>query len=228
MAGDKLSDLASDLGAGEALPPEYTIALNYTPAAIRGAAACYLALDRRLAQIVGQITEPMLGQMRLTWWRDMLGVPVSERPKGDAVLTQIGEHWHGQELALIALVDAWEEMLSDPPLPRDAALRFAKGRAAGFIALAQMQKPSTDLAKFAPIGQAWALVDAAVHISDVGERDMLFELAKSIDRTPRTPPALRGAAVLDALARRSLMKSGAPLMEGRGAALTALRAGLLG
>ena len=37
---------------------------------------------------MARTTEPMLGQMRLAWWRDALGKPVDERPRGDAVLTQ--------------------------------------------------------------------------------------------------------------------------------------------
>lgn len=214
--------------AGEALPPEYELALNYTPATMRDAACCYLSLDRRLAQIVGQTSEPMLGQMRLAWWRDMLSAPIAERPKGDIVLEGAATHWAGHEQALIALVDAWEEMLAEPPLPRDAALRFAEGRAAGFLELAEIAALQLDMTPYDHAGQAWALADAAAHVPDGEERELLLDCARSIPSMPRYPKILRGAAVLDALAHRAIAKGGRPLMEGRGAALTALKAGLIG
>lgn len=214
--------------AGEPLPPQYEVALNYTPAPVRDAACCYLSLDRRLAQIVGQTSEPMLGQMRLAWWRDMLRAPIADRPKGDVVLEGAGTHWTGHEHALIALVDAWEEMLVEPPLPRQVALRFAKGRAAGFLALSQLTAYQLDMSPYADAAQVWALADAAAHIPDGEERELLLDCARSIPTIPRYPKIMRGAAVLDALAHRAIAKGGRPLMEGRGAALTAFKTGLFG
>ncbi|MEP2736360.1 MAG: squalene/phytoene synthase family protein [Erythrobacter sp.] len=220
--------MTTSLEAAEPLPPEYEIALSYTPSSVRDAARSYLSLDRRLAQIVAQTNEPMLGQMRLAWWRDVFETPIAERPRGDLVLEAIGQQWAGHEQPLIAMVDAWEEMLAEPPLPREAALHFAKGRAAGFLALAQMVLPELDVVKFMHAGYAWALTDAAAHIPDGEERDMLLSSARSFSPLPRYPKPMRGVAILDALARRAIAKGGRPLMEGRGAALTAFKTGLLG
>lgn len=214
--------------AGEPLPPEYEVALNYTPAPVRDAACCYLSLDRRLARIVGQTSEPMLGQMRLAWWRDTLSAPVADRPKGDIVLEGAATQWAGHEKALIALVDAWEEMLVEPPLPRDAAMCFAEGRAAGFLELAEIAALQLDMKRYAYVGQAWALADAASHVPESEERALLLDCARSIPSMPHYPKIMRGAAVLDALAHRAIAKGGRPLMDGRGAALTALKIGLIG
>ena len=46
----------------------------------------------------------MLGQMRLAWWREALGKPVADRPRGDRVLDAIGQDWAGREAALVAMV----------------------------------------------------------------------------------------------------------------------------
>jgi phytoene synthase len=32
----------------------------------------------------------MLGQMRLAWWREALGKPLADRPRGDEVLDAVG------------------------------------------------------------------------------------------------------------------------------------------
>ncbi|OGS55393.1 MAG: hypothetical protein A3J40_00920 [Erythrobacter sp. RIFCSPHIGHO2_12_FULL_63_10] len=77
--------------------------------------------------------------------------------------------------------------------------------------------------------QRWAIADAAAHASRDDERGMLVRLGLEQGARPaQLPGSMRGLAVLDALARRSLKLGGRPLMEGRGAAICALRAGLLG
>lgn len=205
------------------LPTEQQIALSYTPPALRSKLEAALMLDQRLSRLVGQTNEPMLGQMRLAWWRDVLGKPVAERPQGDVVLDALVLHWAGQEAALVALIDGWEQLLVEPPLPETAALAFADGRAAPFAALCEV----ADYKNVTSAARIWALVDAAVHISNHAERAMLARLASQQSVSGGLPRELRGLAVLRALALRSLAHDLAPMMAGRGASLTALRAGFL-
>ena len=181
-------------------------------------------LDRRLAQIVAQTSEPMLGQMRLAWWRDTLGTAVAERPTGDVVLDSLGVYWCGEETALIGLVNAWEELLTEPPLPEVSARNFASGRAAGFAVIAQMAEQES----LPKVGELWSLADAAAHFPDGEERAMLLKLAAEYSATRRLPRSLRGVAILDDLAARAIADAGAPLMKGRGAAILAIKRGLLG
>ncbi|MEO9462979.1 MAG: hypothetical protein ABJ242_09605 [Marinomonas sp.] len=216
--------MTGDIEAAESLAPEIGIALSYTPAPVRGALRAFFMLDRRLGQIVTQTSEPMLGQMRLAWWRDMFGTAVEQRPTGDAVLDHLGTHWAGEELALVDLVNAWEELLAEPPLPKQSARDFSARRAAGFAVIAHRAgHEGIDGA-----GELWALADAAAHFPDGEERAMLITLAADYEPTPRLPRSLRGVAILDALAARAIKDGGAPLMKGRGAALLALKRGLLG
>lgn len=171
----------------------------------------------------------MLGQMRLAWWRDTLGMDASERPSGDAVLDAIGSEWRGPDRALVALVDGWECMLSEPPLSREAALGFAEGRAealAGLAALPRVDERTAESIRTA--GHLWAFADAASHVASGEERETFLDLGREWPAPGRLPPPFRGVAVLGALGARSIAAGGAPLMAGRGAALRALRAGLLG
>lgn len=208
---------------------EAALALAYTPPILRDALTIFFDFDSRLARIVSATNEPMLGQMRLAWWRDTLGTEPKDRPQGDAVLDAIGARWGEATPALVALVDGWETMLSEPPLPREAAAAFADGRAqalAGLARLGQASEPVTQAIKSA--GRIWAIADAVSHLSPGEERETMLALGKTLPTTARLPSPFRGVAVLGALGSRAIASGGAPLMAGRGAALTALRAGLLG
>lgn len=208
------------------LPPEAGLALAWTPQKVRGALTTALQLDRRLARIVARTTEPMLGQMRLAWWREALGKPVADRPRGDAVLDAIGEHWQGGEERLVAMVDGWEVLVTAEQLGPAEAEAFGTGRAAFFNALHDERDAATGQ-RVAAAGLRWALADAAASLSDTAEREVLRKVALGAMRQGgRLPGTLRGLAVLDALALRSLRRGGRPLMEGRGSALAALKAAI--
>ncbi|XUU60028.1 hypothetical protein ACRAQ6_10675 [Erythrobacter sp. HA6-11] len=212
----------------EALSDEQGLALAYTPAELRPRLEAYFALDKRLSQIVAKTTEPMLGQMRLAWWRDVLGQPADARPSGDEVLDAIGIHLAGDETVLIALIDAWEILIVEEKLSEKAILAFARGRAAPFSALDISANEQTREG-ICDAGTLWALIDAASHITDAAERSEFLSVARQLPSiSRRLPKSMRGLAVLRALARRALETSSFPMMDGRGAALTALRVGLLG
>lgn len=212
----------------ETLPPEADLALAWTPPKVRAALSIAFQLDRRLARIVTRTNEPMLGQMRLAWWRDVLGKPASERPQGDVVLDAIGKHWTGREAALIALVDGWEVLLTADPLDPPAIASFASQRGAFFGALVEGDFDAAARKAIAAAAYRWALADAAARVSDAAERAALIAASvASLSTGARLPKALRGLAVLDALSRRALQRGGRPLMEGRGAPLVAMKAAIL-
>lgn len=206
---------------------EQRLALSYCAPKLRPMLVAGLALDRRLARIVATANEPMLAQMRLAWWRDTISQPVTTRPIGDVVLGALGTHWEGQEPVLISLVDGWEGMIGSEIPSREAFSSFARARAGIFEAVAGTSDfaNSPDVAAHASL---WALVDAAVNNGQREERDILEELARAVVMTGRVHREMRGVAVLSALARRSLDHGLRPLLEGRGAALTAMKAGLSG
>lgn len=208
------------------LPPEAELALAWTPPKVREPLSIALQLDQRLARIVARTTEPILGQMRLAWWRDALGIKPGDRPRGDAVLDAIGAHWAGREAALIAMVDGWEVLVTSETIGYAEAKAFGNGRGEFFVALTT-EDEATAQDRLAAAGYRWALADAASAISDPGEREVL--ISAGLARAHLGGPfqrGVRGLAVLEALALRALKRGGRPLMEGRGASLTAFRAAI--
>lgn len=218
------------LEALEPLPPEQRLAIAWSTAEARDRLTSMLAFDGRLARIVTRTREPMLGQMRLAWWRDTLGLGVAARPRGDVVLEALGTFWEGREAGLIALVDGWEQVLHEKPLSEDAAGRFAEGRSAALLGVyggdARADRPGAASRRAA---WCWSLGDFAARVSDPGERAMLAKLGlASSGPDRRLPRSERGLAVLGLLGERALRCGGRPLMEGRGAAIAVMRAAIFG
>lgn len=212
--------------AQDPLPPEAELALAWSAPNLRGPLSIALQLDRRLARIVGRTQEPMLGQMRLAWWREALGKPVADRPRGDPVLDATGQHWRGRELSLVAMVDGWEILVTAASIGAEEAEAFGAGRGAFFAALAG--EGAGAQARLAAAGARWALADAAAGVSDPVERAVLTSAGLAVGAAQgRIPGDLRGLAVLESLALRALRRGGRPLMEGRGAPLAALRGAIL-
>jgi phytoene synthase len=221
LAGRSVTDEAPDF-----LAPEAELALAWSLPKVRPALSIALQLDRRLARIVSRTSEPVLGQMRLTWWREALSKPPTERPLGDPVLEAIGEHWAGREAALIQMVDGWEVLVTAELLGYEEAKVFAAERGAFFAALAGREDGAAG-ERLAAAGFRWALADAATAVSDAEERAILIATGLACANARGAfPRGLRGLAVLEALALRALRRGGRPLMEGRGAPLAALRAAI--
>lgn len=216
------SNLEDEIGDAEC------VALNYARADFRPKLAAFFALDRRLGQIVASSSETMLGQMRLAWWRDMLNASAQDRPAGDVVLDAIGQSWGGEALALQPVVDAWEVFLVAEELATDVLAAFGDGRSAPIVAaLGSLDARTAEQVQVA--GALWALADTAAYVSDETERAKVLDLAKATLDAPTSLARIpRSLAVLKALSLRAIARGGRPLMEGRGAALTALRAGLIG
>lgn len=209
------------------LPPEADLALAWSSPKVRGPLSMALQLDRRLARIVARTQEPMLGQMRLAWWRDALGKPVGDRPRGDVVLDGLGVHWGANEAALVTMIDGWEVLVTADRIGPDEARAFAAQRGAFFAALADAPDDAALGRRLGAAGQGWAAADAAAAVGDPAERAALIEAGLALKpHAASLPRSLRGLAVLDALAQRALRRGGRPLMEGRGASLAAIRAAI--
>ena len=196
------------------LPIEQKLALSHASGMHFDALSLFLQLDRRLGQFVSQSKEPMLTQMRLAWWRDQFGKPVSGRPNGDPVLDDLSRIWSGEENALIALVNGWEALLTPPPLGEEAALEFATGRAACFAAMARLA--DVDPANASHCGAVWAFADLVSRMSDTDEIAVVRDLAQEqCARSMRLPFRLRSLTILGFLGRKALARGGGPFITGR-------------
>jgi len=209
----------------EELPLPQRLALSYAPGRMRAPLAALFAFDARLGQLVRQASEPMLGQLRLAWWRDTLARPLPERPRGDAVLDALAS-LEGLEASLSMVVDGWEVLLSDR-VGGDQALSHAQGRASGFAALAESK--GDDATGVERLAQIWAAADLVSKLSRSGERSEALQVASRLASEGTTAGRdWRSLAILAGLSRRSLVRGGGGLLDGPASMALALRIGLLG
>ncbi|PXW71583.1 phytoene synthase [Blastomonas natatoria] len=139
--------------------PLVTLASGYGDRQVRGWCQALFAFDAQMAGIVLQAREPMLAQIRLQWWHDVLAKPVSERPSANPVLAALLPI-EAQGLNLLAalgpVIRGWETALE---LEDEAAIfHFAQGRGQLLQAFAT-QCPGAGTADLQAIGQAWAIWD---------------------------------------------------------------------
>lgn len=212
----------------EELPVLSRLALSYAPKVAREKTLGLLALDARLAGIVRSASEPMLAQLRLAWWRDQFAKPISDWPEGEPLLATL-KAWREQARALGGLVDGWEHLAGEGPLPANdfSALASARGDAFGALAILLGADYAREECKVA--GREWALADLLSRVSAPEETVALRELAGKAAFGPiRLPRAMRPLALLHGLARKA-MDSGLSLDDlPPSALLKALRIGLVG
>lgn len=209
------------------LPLPQRLALSYAPARARGPTLALLAFDARLGRAVRQANEPIMGQMRLAWWNEQLRLEADRRERSDELVAAL-DLLAGARGALHALVDGWELLLGES-LDAEAIQAFADARAEAFTALARLLVLPDEAEAVTRAMRCWALADLAAGTANEQERNAVLAIARTDrPRGIRLSRALRPLVVLEGIARRSLRKGGAPLLDGPGSALLAMRLGLLG
>lgn len=190
----------------EALPVVSRLALAYAPAKAREAFLALLTLDASLAAVLRSTREPILGQLRFAWWREQLRV--------------------GPDAWLEGLVDGWEAMLGDPPMPGEAFIALSRARGQVFAALAARFGAAEEPAL--TTGTRWSLADIAGKLSHPLEQQAARDLWQAQGmRRHRLPRVMRPLAVLDAVALSS-GPLGIPPVPDRRMLFAGIRVGLLG
>ncbi len=146
---------------------ERRVILSYAPGDRRDGLAALLALDDKLAAVLRSTREPLIGQMRLTWWREALMSLAATSPPGEPVLTSLANAVlpHVDVSHLVAMAEGWEELLA-PDLDDAMLRRFAAKRGAGLFAAAGQLLGVSPGDPLAAAGRGWALADLAAHSSD--------------------------------------------------------------
>jgi phytoene synthase len=186
--------------------PDTRLAISYAPRGREGVAAL-LALDDRLADIVRRANDPLVGQMRLTWWREALEALDRGAPPAEPILRALAEHAlpHGATGAALAeITDGWEALLEEP-FGHDAIERHSLRGAALFAVLGQITGAADDA--IAEAGRGWALADLAGHLGEAGRRDEVAAMARphlKIARNHRWSRAGRAIGALALLAQQEL------------------------
>lgn len=192
---------------------EQRLILQYAPGGAREGLAALLALDMQLAQIVQTTRQPMVGQMRYTWWHEALEALDDGRPPAQPVLRALAESVVSQTGGgpLAALVEGWEALL-DEPLGEEALDTHARARGGGLFALAALVL-GVDDPRIAAAGEGWALADLSRHLSDpalaAAARDRALDRLIPALRD-RWPAPLRPLAALALLAKLDLTRPDRP------------------
>ena len=213
--------------AGE-LPLPQRLALAYAPKAVKEHWLSLLALDARLGAIVRQTKEPILGQMRLAWWRELIEKPERDRPGGDPLVGLLG-CWRGEERALSRLVDGWEALLASETLSADQITAYAEARAEPYTALVRIGDAREREDAVRKAATIWVLADLASGLSDQSERECALAVAGAVDRRYAVAVrSFRPLAVLAGLGARALRRGGGALLMGPTDLFAAARLGMIG
>ena len=188
------------------------------PRARRAAMAALWAFAERLTRLLIDAREPLIGQIKLAWWRDMaamLAADPAALPKGEPLLADLTASWAGQG-GLDTLVDAAEAML----VAEDAAARDAAASSFGGALFALSGGPASG-------GARWGLLWGAAVQDSAAAAQQLFAAARNL------PPPLRvsfsgnkALLMLDRWAGAIVGRDGERRWRSEG--LLLLRLGLLG
>jgi phytoene synthase len=163
--------------------PERALVVSYAPAHLRIGLAAIFALDERMGAIVGTTTEPMIGLMRLAWWREALERLDRDKPPAEPLLALLAMHvlpHHVTGQALSDIEGGWTALIDGGD---DVALRHGQERGRGlFVAAARLLGATDD--RLPKAGEAWALADLAHRHSDeavrAAARSRAVDAAKAI------------------------------------------------
>ncbi|WP_380779389.1 squalene/phytoene synthase family protein [Sphingomonas sp. R86520] len=155
---------------------ERRLAIGYASAASRPALTALFALDDILSGIRRTTRDPMVGQLRLTWWYEALVKLDSALPPAEPVLQAL----HADVLtrgvsgaSLAAMVDGWEALLD--PAPGGAAIeQFLTDRGGRLFQIAG-QLLGVDDQRLSSAGAGWALAELARSLGDAAGRTMARE-----------------------------------------------------
>lgn len=153
----------------EVTDPERALALSYAPAEARAGVAALLALDDTLGQILRTTREPLVGQMRLTWWHEALCALDTAPPPAQPVLQALAAEVLPRGVSgarLAGVIDGWEVLIEADPIAEADVVAHGERRGAALFAAAGavLECPSTD--RIAAAGAGWALADLATHLRD--------------------------------------------------------------
>jgi phytoene synthase len=188
------------------------LALTYVPLRSRGALAALFAVDVAMGDVVRTTKEPMLGPIRLAWWRERLeeldeATAAPSEPRLQAVERELlPRSVSGHDIA--ALEDGWLRLFD--PFPWNIETSEAiwlRGNLLFGLGARVLGDPGEQIQA---AGGLWALVDAARHLSDASSRKMLLSQARGFAKGlagTSFVSKLRPLSMLTALAVRDCKRS---------------------
>ena len=209
------------------LDADRALALTYVPTSTRPAIDALWRLDLALGAVLAGGREPLISQIKLTWWRDALEKLDFEKAPAEPVLEAVARHVLPVGVsgsALSGMEVGWTVLLSQDPLtPADLA-SYAAARGALLFRYSAAILTGGLSPEMEQAGEGWALVDLARHSN---AQDASASLALARERLAASagivwPSALRPLGMLAALARRDVER-GTERIEDHGAPRRMLR-----
>tara|TARA_R110002110_G_scaffold59726_11_gene168742 strand:+ start:2143 stop:3006 length:864 start_codon:yes stop_codon:yes gene_type:complete len=151
-------NMAASLGEIRTHDHDRFLTLLFAPMPQRQSLIALYAFNLEIARVAESVTEPMMGHIRLQWWRETLeGVPRGEtRGHAAAIALQeamLDNSGNPDPAALQPLIDARERDLSDDVFADMAALEsYAEATSSSLMALAAQALGGTE--KAAAAGEA--------------------------------------------------------------------------
>ena len=185
------------------LDADRVLALSYVPAARRGAIEALWRLDAALGAALAGGSEPLISQIKLTWWRDALEKLDREKAPAEPVLQAVSTHVLPAGVsgeALSRMEAAWTAILSPDLTPTDMRI-YAEARGGLLFRYSARILGGELSAEMEQGGERWALMDLARH-SNSADAAIAQEAARSVAGDARWPAKLRPLGMLAALASR--------------------------
>ena len=157
------------LTAGQARSAERALALSYAADTARPGLAALFSLDDTLGQILRTTREPLVGQMRLTWWHEALRALDSAPPPAQPVLQALADHVVARGVSgaqLAAMIDGWEALLEAEAIDGPALQLHAEARGRGLFVAARTVLGGAPADPVEAAGEGWVLADLARHVRD--------------------------------------------------------------
>ena len=151
------------IDAARAGEPERYLAALLAPAQAREALLAIAAFAAELRRIPAAVSDPMIGEIRLQWWRDALATATaSGHPVADAVVAAIDRHRLPPALFLAAIEARSFDIYPDP-MPDEAAFDGYLGKTEGVLfelayrALADVAPGPETIAALSAAGRAYGM-----------------------------------------------------------------------
>jgi len=148
--------------------PYNRLILAYAAGQTRPLFEAVFALDQQLGKIIRETSEPLLGQMRLRWWHDVILQAPDARPVGNPVLQQMSalDGWGAASQSLAAMVEGWEILLGEQDLTPEMVGEYARLRGATMFGFISRQSNQADHVALEKLGEIYVLWDLARHCTD--------------------------------------------------------------
>lgn len=191
------------------LNPLHRLILSYAKKNDRPKFELLFAFDSRLAEIIRSTSEPLIGQMRLTWWRDVLTKLPEDRPDSEPLVSALNkiDQKGSVESHFLTLIDGWEVMLEDFPWDDRQFETYAHRRGTGYFCVTMNQSRLSD--NDVNVAKIWALWDFALHCSDPEMRNNAFQRCMNLSEDTEWPSFDRSGrplSILCQLAKRDVKR----------------------